>query len=203
MEQHAKPTMTDFIMTPGDKMGVCSTGQPVAGGLDEIVKAIGASIWDNATCVAIAIGVITASLAVTWYAGSEIYKAILEWRKHQLRGRPERAQTGSDDRRDDDVSYAYSTASDGIPSDLGPPPAAPIVAARMAKLAQRYKLYNAAIRQTAAEKGLLADDLMDASILDRANDDWVYPRRAIGGAGAGASGSRPWALRSPVYGMNP
>ena len=198
----------DFVSTNPDKLDVCSGSAPGGSGFDAIIRAIGAAIGDNVTCLSIATGVVIASLAVVWYAAAAMYKSVSEWRMHQLPGKPTQQQAsasgGANNERDDDVTYALSPGSDGIPSDLGPQPTAPIVAARMAKLAQRYSSYNAAMRQRASEKGVVADDIMDASILSRANDDWSYSRRGVGArGGGGGTSSRPWALRSPVYNTNP
>jgi hypothetical protein len=200
-------TVLDFVHTNPDKLDVCSGTAAGAGGFDEIVRAIGTAIGDNVTCLSIATGVIVACLAVVWYAAVAMYKAVSEWRDHQLQGKPDpdkrqQQQQPGEDHRDDDVEYALAPGSDGIPPDLGPAPTAPIVAARMAKLAHRYSSYNEAMRQRAVEKGMVADDIMDASILSRANDDWNYPKRHGRGGGSGAIGGRPWALRSPVYNMN-
>ena len=204
VSQPNRPSSThDFLTTRPEAMDVCHGLASGSANLDEVLRAITSAIGDNVTVLAVATCVVAASLAVVWYVGSSIYSAMAEWRKHQLPGRPEQPgsqNSGANADRNDDVTYALSAGDDGIPSDLGPAPTAPIVAARMAKLAKRYGTYNAAMRQHAAEHGYVADDIMDARIIGRGNDDWAYPRRKAGG---GAGASRPWALRSPVYNMNP
>lgn len=194
----------DFLTTRPEAMGVCHGTASGSTGLDEAVTAIGSAIGDNVTCLTIATGVVVASLAVVWYVGASMYRSLLEWRAHQLPNRPLTGETTSRNAdRGDDVTYARKAGDDGIPTDLGPAPTAPIVAARMAKLAKRYSSYNAAMRQRAAEAGVVPDDIIDARILGRADDDWKYPRKRGPQTIVGGGSSRPWALRSPVYDTNP
>ena len=106
---------------------------------------------------------------------------------------------------DDDVPYAAVTSPDGVPLDMGPTPTAPIIAARMAKIAAKYGPYNDAMRQRAADKGIDADDIIDARILGRSDDDWRRapdPRGARSAQVPASAMMRPFALRSPVYNRN-
>ncbi len=190
---------TDFLNTRPDAMKSCNGKASGTGSLDAAMRAIRSAISDNLACLAITAAIVGVSMSIVWYVANTLIGVFKEWHKHQMPG-PARPEKTANKNLDDDVVYGDEVVGDdGIPSDLGPAPTAPLVAARMARLATQYAPYNAAMRSRAVANGVAPDDLVDARILGRKDDDWRYARSGRRNGGGGGGGG--YALRSPLYTM--
>lgn len=205
---NGKPdSIEQFLKTRPEAMDVCHASADGKGGglnrFDEAVRAVRSSIGDNVTCIAITVGIVAVSLAIAGYVAQALYRVLANWRVHQLPvASSATAAAASRPDRDDDVRYAVKAGAGWLPPDLGPPPAAAIVAARMQKLSATYAKYNAAVRQHASDAGVAPDDIIDSRILGRADDDWKYNKKDSGGSKwrpGGGPAPATYALRSPVY----
>jgi hypothetical protein len=196
----------DFVSTPPDvSPGAChsKTSGPNKDVVEKLLH-IRAAISDNIIVLVVCAFVVACSVGIVVYCYSTLSGMFTEWRAHQLsNGKAEKLVESARD--PDDAVYRSTNGYDDLPQSTE----ADAIAARMKSVVGLYGPYNQAMRARAANRGELPDDLMDANILRRTDDDFRYPRRKKDALRfrPGAGAQRVYAsfaegdigLRDPVY----
>lgn len=154
---------------------VCPSNAPVSDDLElnHVLHMLKSAMFDNVVGLILCVVIVLITAMVLWSIVTTCWDLVARWRKHTtlVSGVPAPPSLN-----EDDVALPPD-GGDGLES-LPPKSETSAIRARMAKLQQDYKGYNAAMKRLALHRGdVEADDLMDMSILTRSKDDFLYPHR--------------------------
>lgn len=141
--------------------------------VDGLVRSLNLAYSQTMQMLGVTAAILTVSLAVVYYCGARMIQVYNEWRATSNIGTLNtHSKKDSGTSTNDDFAY-YSA------DDLPEAPQAPKIAARIKKINALYREYNKAVAKHAMRKDQDPDGLMDASIIDAANDNYEYPKDEI------------------------
>jgi hypothetical protein len=177
MAAKGAPGTVDFMFSNPGSSDLCSS-TAASSNADAVLKKLRSAINENLLILGLISGLVGITLMLVGYVASMMLELLQQWRAGVAAARisgpdpiePPPLTYG------DDVVYRRRAPPAAVLALREGVPEATLVKARMAALAKRYKAYNEAIGRHAdnSKDAGAADDLVDARVLSRGNDDYTY-----------------------------
>jgi lipopolysaccharide export LptBFGC system permease protein LptF len=136
--------------------------------LDGLVRSLSRAYAETFQMLVIALIIFLISGSIVAYTAYQIYNLYKEW-KAKMVSPDKKADAAASQYQRDNFTYKDS-------SELPEAPQANKIAERMNKINTLYKEYNKAVAKHALRKDEDPDGLMDKSIVDAKDDNYVYPK---------------------------